>query len=205
MHRPPRLGQQRAVLRARVEARRDELEREVLDRIAAISDPSELADPSYADGLHATVWVAIDRGEEHAPPAPVVLLAQARAAARNGVSLDTVSRRYFAAVSKAYELESEMARAQTSRQRLADRIDGILSGELLDTSDLDTRSRPITSAWSRPAWTIPSCCEAWPDRLAATSWSSVAPSTWPGRGSAHGAASSPTSWTRMPLACPTER
>jgi hypothetical protein len=54
-------------------------------------------------GLRAAVSAALDyglagleRGEQRAPQIPVALLAQARLAARNGVSLDTVLRRYFA-------------------------------------------------------------------------------------------------------------
>lgn len=39
---------------------------------------------------------ALERGEEHAPPLPTILLSQARLAARNRVSLDIVLRRYFA-------------------------------------------------------------------------------------------------------------
>jgi hypothetical protein len=71
--------------------------------VYAIANPRETADPAYAQGLRAAVSAALDfgfagieRGEDHAPPIPVLLLGQARLAARNGVSLDTVLRRYFA-------------------------------------------------------------------------------------------------------------
>jgi hypothetical protein len=84
-------------------ARRDEIERAVLTRIQTISDPTEVADPEYADGLRAAVSVAVayglaavELGEERSPSPPPILLAQARLAARNGVGLDTVLRRYFA-------------------------------------------------------------------------------------------------------------
>jgi PucR C-terminal helix-turn-helix domain/GGDEF-like domain len=72
-------------------------------RISAIGDSSEVADPSYLQGLHSAVTAALDyglstieHGEERFPPVPVVLLAQARMAARSGISLDTVLRRYAA-------------------------------------------------------------------------------------------------------------
>lgn len=97
-----KLARARADLRARLEARRDELEREVLTRVNAIADPAEVSDPAYAQGLRATVAAgldyaleAIERGEERAPSPPPALLAQARLAARSGVSLDTVLRRYL--------------------------------------------------------------------------------------------------------------
>ena len=63
----------------------------------------ETADPEYVEGLRATIPVALDYGfagiehsEGRSPPVPAALLVQARLAARNGISLDTVLRRYFA-------------------------------------------------------------------------------------------------------------
>jgi hypothetical protein len=87
----------------RLEARRSEIDRAVFTRIRAISDHMEVADPEYAHGLRAAVsaavaygLAAVELGEEHSPPPPPILLAQARLAARNGIGLDTVLRRYFA-------------------------------------------------------------------------------------------------------------
>ena len=92
----------RAELAGRLEERRIEIERAVLTRVYAVSDPSGL-DPIYAEGLRAAISAAvtygleaIKLGEERAPPLPPILLAQARMAARNGIGLDTVLRRYFA-------------------------------------------------------------------------------------------------------------
>ncbi len=89
------------VLRERLQARRPEIEQAILTRINAISDPTEVADPAYADGLRAAVSAAIDYGfaalgaaADDAAPVPVLLLAQSRLAARNRVSLDVVLRRY---------------------------------------------------------------------------------------------------------------
>lgn len=93
----------RSALFALLRDRRDEIEQETLTRLHAISDPALAPDPSYAESLRAAVSTAIDfgmvaleRGEDSAPPIPTSLLAQARIAARNGFSLDTVLRRYFA-------------------------------------------------------------------------------------------------------------
>jgi hypothetical protein len=96
------LAEARAALRARLDDRRSEIEQATLARVYAISDPTD-ADPPYREGLRAAVSTAIDysleateRGEENAPPLPPVLLAQARLAARGGVGLDAVLRRYLA-------------------------------------------------------------------------------------------------------------
>jgi hypothetical protein len=88
-------------LRGRLDARREEIEQAALARIAAIAHP--VPDPVYASGLRAALAAALDYGlaaiaaPERAPePVPVELLAQARLAARHGVSLDAVLRRYAA-------------------------------------------------------------------------------------------------------------
>ncbi len=100
---PPSPDRARAALRTRLESRRTEIEQAALTRVYAISDPADVADPEYTEGLRTAVSAALDyglatveRGEQGAPPIPPVLLSQARIAARSGVSLDTVLRRYFA-------------------------------------------------------------------------------------------------------------
>ncbi|HEY5054445.1 MAG TPA: helix-turn-helix domain-containing protein [Solirubrobacterales bacterium] len=72
-------------------------------RAYAVADPGETFDPEYVEGLRAVIPAALDygldaieRGEERSSLPPPALLAQARLAARNGVNLDTVLRRYFA-------------------------------------------------------------------------------------------------------------
>jgi DNA-binding PucR family transcriptional regulator len=93
----------RAVLAARLRERLPELQGAVATRIYAISDPREVADPGYLQGLNEAVAAAVEYrlgvlegGEKQAPDVPAVLLAQARLDARDGVPLDTVLRRYFA-------------------------------------------------------------------------------------------------------------
>jgi hypothetical protein len=83
--------------------RRAEIEEAVIARAHWISDPSEVTDPAYAEGLRRAVGAAVDYGietvalgDDEVPPVPSVLLEQARFAARSGVSLDTVLRRYVA-------------------------------------------------------------------------------------------------------------
>jgi DNA-binding Lrp family transcriptional regulator len=96
-------GQARAVLFTRLRARSTEIEQAVLTRVRAIADPDETDEPEYLDGFRAAVpaaigygLAAIESGEKQAPPVPVVLLTQARVAARHSVSLDTMMRRYVA-------------------------------------------------------------------------------------------------------------
>lgn len=90
------------MLRARLVARRPEIERALGTRLAAISSSGE-SDPDYLDRLRAAlgaafeyVLLAVELGERLTPAVPPALLLQARLAARGGVSLDTVLRRYLA-------------------------------------------------------------------------------------------------------------
>jgi hypothetical protein len=98
-----RIEEIRSGLVARLRARRGEIEEATMTRVYAVSERTETQDPEYAHGLRAAVSAALDygfdaleRSEDRAPPIPAVLLAQARLAARSGVSLDTVLRRYLA-------------------------------------------------------------------------------------------------------------
>lgn len=92
-----------AALAARLRERLPELQAAIATRIYAISDPREVSDPGYLQGLNDAMAAAIEYrlevlegGERQAPDVPAVLLAQARLDARDGVPLDTVLRRYFA-------------------------------------------------------------------------------------------------------------
>lgn len=96
-------GEYRVGLAARLRERLPELERAVATRVYAISDPREVVDPGYLQGLNEAMAAAIEyrlavleAGERQAPDVPAALLAQARLEARDGVALDTVLRRYFA-------------------------------------------------------------------------------------------------------------
>lgn len=168
-------------LRARLRTRRPEIEDAILTRVLAVSDPPEPVDPEYGEGLRAAVRAAIDHalaavelGDRRPPPPPPALLAQARTAARHGVSLDIVLRRCIAgqallvdfvveeaeagrlgsrvlqrllrnqaatvdgivaAVGEEYNRESN-GRLSSVEQR-DERIERLLAGEPLDTSQLD--------------------------------------------------------------------
>lgn len=166
----------------RLAARREEIERAALTRIYAIADPTEAAEPQYVEGLKASLAAAVDyglnaigSGRHRPPPIPVILLDQARIAARNGVSLDTVLRRYFAGYVllgdflieeadrvqgfervalkrllrslavlfdrlltevSAEHVQEMGVRPESSEQMRAERVRGLLAGELVDTSAL---------------------------------------------------------------------
>jgi PucR C-terminal helix-turn-helix domain/GGDEF-like domain len=98
-----RVEEIRSGLARRLRARRAEIEQATLTRIHSVSGSGERSDPEYTDGLRAAVAAAVEygieaveRSEEHPAPIPTVLLAQARLAARHGVELETVLRRYLA-------------------------------------------------------------------------------------------------------------
>jgi len=71
--------------------------------VKGLAQPAETADPEYAEGLQAAIAAAVNywisglrRSGIRPDPVPTALLSQARLAARNGVALDTVVRRYVA-------------------------------------------------------------------------------------------------------------
>jgi hypothetical protein len=93
----------RAELVARLRARSGEIEETVYSRVRQMADPGERDDPEYRAYLRATVAEAIDyallgieRGEDWEGPIPEAAMVQARRAARTGVNLDAVLRRYAA-------------------------------------------------------------------------------------------------------------
>jgi hypothetical protein len=115
---PRSLRDSRVALRERLASRRAELEQAIVTRLHALAAPSETRDPEYLAGLRGALTAALDyalaaieRGEERAPQVPPSLLAQARLAARHGVSLDTVLRRYLAGYSLLGEFAIEEAEA----------------------------------------------------------------------------------------------
>lgn len=88
-------------LAERLRDRREEIEQTLLTRVYAVEDPGEVGDAEYAAGLRAAVSAALEygfsalAGANAREPIPSELLVQARQAARNGVGLDTVLRRYL--------------------------------------------------------------------------------------------------------------
>jgi diguanylate cyclase with GGDEF domain/PucR-like helix-turn-helix protein len=93
----------RAELVARLRERRPEIEDAIFARVRALSEPREAEDAELVAGLRAAVAEVVDyglrcieHGEEWSEPIPAAAIAQARRAARYGVRLDTVLRRYAA-------------------------------------------------------------------------------------------------------------
>ena len=90
---------------SRLRERRAELEQELWNRVRAVKDASSPAEETYVAALQPTIeagldygLAAIERGPSSTPPpVPDTLLMQARTAARTGISLDAVLRRYCAA------------------------------------------------------------------------------------------------------------
>jgi hypothetical protein len=120
-----RIEEIRTGVARRLRGRRREIERITLTRVYAVSETG--TDPEYLEGLRSAVAAAIEYGinaiessEDSAPPAPAELLAQARLAARHGVKLETVLRRYLAG----YSLLADFIIEESER-------DGLLTGASL--------------------------------------------------------------------------
>lgn len=94
----------RTVLVERLRARRSEIDEAIFARVSdRWFDRSGSEDPEYVAGLRAAgvaaldyVLTGIERSGDALEPVPVAVLEQARRAARVGVGLDTVLRRYMA-------------------------------------------------------------------------------------------------------------
>jgi PucR C-terminal helix-turn-helix domain/GGDEF-like domain len=94
----------RSELVARLRKRSAEIEDALFSRARALSESvGEEEDPDYVAGLRATVsealdyaFASIENGADWSGPVPSAATTQARRAARNGIRLDTVLRRYAA-------------------------------------------------------------------------------------------------------------
>lgn len=153
----------RATLAARLRERLPELEAAVGARVYAISDPREVTDPAYLEGLNAALAAAVEyrldvleAGERQAPAVPAVLLAQARLEARDGVPLETVLRRYYAGstlfgdfvVEEAERAEvpsSALRRLLAEQATLGDRLLAAVSAE----HAREAKNRPSSAAERR--------------------------------------------------------
>lgn len=172
----------RVRLSTRLWERRNEIKQATMVRVHGVCDFSVASEPEYAEGLRSAVSAALDYGldaielgERRSHSVPPALLMQARLAARSGVPLDTVLRRYgagytllndflieeaeggepgdrvalkdilrtqaavfdrvVAAVASDYAREAE-SRKSTGKEHRVERIEQLLDGALLDTSDL---------------------------------------------------------------------
>lgn len=139
-----RNGDPQIGLGERLAARRAEIEDVAMARVYAVADPATTGDPGYVAGLREAVGSAIDYALEgidasEPPPVPPALLYQARYAARSGVPLDAVLRRYCAGHSLLGEFlmreaeqggegaTSELQRALRREAALLDRLLGAVT------------------------------------------------------------------------------
>jgi DNA-binding PucR family transcriptional regulator len=153
----------RSALASRLRERLPELQRAIATRVYAISDPHAVADAGYLERLNAALAAAIEHrlavlevDQRHAPPIPPVLLAQARLDARDGVSLDTVLRRYFAGsalfgdflveeTERAEVPNSALRRLLGAQATLGDRLLAAVSAEYAS----EAKNRPRSAAERR--------------------------------------------------------
>jgi hypothetical protein len=91
---------------AGLRAREDEIHEAVIHRALSVAPPTGREAPGYVEALRAAIPSAIEHaleaievGEERLPPTPAPILVQAAAAARSGVGLEAVMRRYAAGYS----------------------------------------------------------------------------------------------------------
>jgi len=171
-----------AVIHARLRARHEEIVQALLTRVYGIADPPESGDHAYLDGFRSAAAAAVDfslatleSSQDDLPLVPPILISQARYAARNGVGLDIVLRRYtaghallvdflveeserdgtrqptlrrmlatgssafdrlLATVSEEHARESQARLNHSHQRRRAERVDRLLAGELVDTTEL---------------------------------------------------------------------
>jgi len=121
----------RAALVARLRERLSEIEAAVFARVRSLGEPIRGEDHAYLAGLRAAVVEAVEYvlagieggDEDWSSPPPAAAVAQARRAARYGVKLDTVLRRYAAGDRRLAEFilnESEHFPVEILRRVLSD-------------------------------------------------------------------------------------
>lgn len=103
-------------LLAAVKGRREEIVMTIVTRVHAIDGPVGTGDVEYVGGLRQAIEAAVDHtldsaedGGYQADQVPPPLLSQARLAARRGVSLETMLRRYLAGHALLGDLVAEEA------------------------------------------------------------------------------------------------
>jgi PucR C-terminal helix-turn-helix domain/GGDEF-like domain len=130
-----------------------ELERAILSRVREIvPDRSHREDPEYAFGLRGAIASIVDyalvgagQGEEWSAPIPSAALAQAQRAARIGISLDTVLRRYIAG----YALVWDFVMEEAARGGLLGQGDSLRRVQLRHASLLDRLIVAVSDQYSR--------------------------------------------------------
>jgi len=137
----------------RLYSRRAELERAILSRVREIvPDRSHLEDAEYAVGLRAAIGSIVEyalvgagQGEEWSGPIPSAAIAQAQLAARIGISLDTVLRRYIAG----YALVCDFVMEEAARGGLLGQGDSLRRVQMRHASLLDRLIVAVNDQYSR--------------------------------------------------------
>jgi PucR C-terminal helix-turn-helix domain len=118
------------VVATRLRTRSEEITQAIFARVLdLVPDAVGLADEEYVAGLRVAVAAAVDyglegieRGQEGVGPVPEAVMVQARRAARGGVSLDLVLRRYTAG----YALLGDFLIEEAERNGLVGQVRGLL-------------------------------------------------------------------------------
>lgn len=145
------LEEVRALVVERLRARRLEIEEVIFARVRdGVSDPAGSGDIEYMEGLRETVAAVVGFGltgigqaEDSMEPVPAVVVAQARRAARVGVGLDTVMRRYVAG----HALLEDFVMQEADHSDLAGRRTALRRVLKSSSSLLDRLIISITSAY----------------------------------------------------------
>ncbi len=149
-----------ATLASRLRTRFPELEAALANLIDEIANSREVPDATYLHSLHATRTAileyavdVIELGERRAPGIPPAALASVRFAARSGISLDTVLRRYSAARAMFGDVlveEAERADVSNSALRRLLHRQATLFDRLIEAASeeyvREAGSRPTTTA-----------------------------------------------------------
>lgn len=151
------LEEVRVELACRLRMRGAELQEAVFDHVRALSEPPDDGEHAeYITGMHMAVVEALDhvligieRGDEWSAPIPAAAAEQARRAARHGVSLDTVLRRYAAGerqlvefiMDAAHDLPNQVVRQLLKAHGLhVDRFMEAVAAEYMDELNRVARS-----------------------------------------------------------------
>ncbi len=150
----PTHGEVRSILATRLRLQRADVEDAILARVRALAASSGERDAEYLAGLSAAVAAVVDlcltgieHGEEWLGPIPTEALTQARRAAGNGVSLETVLRRYVAG----HTLLSDFLMQEAERGDLLNQWAALRGVQRVLASLLDRLIVTITAEYSREA------------------------------------------------------
>jgi DNA-binding XRE family transcriptional regulator len=147
------LEEVRAGVVERLRSRRVEIEQAIFARVRdELPDPLGGEDAEYVAGLAETVTAVVDygltgieQGEEWSGPVPPAAVAQAHRAARGGVALETVLRRYVAG----HALLGDFVTQETAQGGFPDKGDALRSVQSTQVSLLERVMDSIADEYTR--------------------------------------------------------